>query len=149
MEKKREEEWKERWEISHPISHAPQLPFSFHSPHWLLIAGANLLGEKRHAGKKWNHLNSLTHTYPTAPSFSSFPSTHLFSSLQSLRTSKAWKRNTETLSVALCFSIPHFVLHPHSPLLSIPGFCLLPTVILRGGWEDKKINHHSSSKTSL
>lgn len=104
--REREREWKEPWEISFPISQAPLPPCSSHSAHWLSIAAANLLGEKPHTGKKWNHLNSSTHTYPTAPAFSSPPSPPLFSSLQSPCTSKAWKRNMDTRSVA---SLP-----PHS-----------------------------------
>lgn len=92
----REKQRKESWEISRPISQAPQLPCSSHSPHWLSIAEANLLGEKPHAGKKWNHLDTSTHAYPTAPSFSSSPAHPLFSSLQSPSTWKAWNRNMET-----------------------------------------------------
>lgn len=98
--RKREGEWKEPWEISRPILQAPQLRCSSHSPHWLPIAGANWLGEKPLAGEKWNHLNSSTHTYPAAPSFSASPSPPLCSALQASSASKAWKRNMETHSVA-------------------------------------------------
>lgn len=58
------------------------------------------------------------------------------------------EKHGDSLGRPLLFH-PSFCTAPSLPLLSIPGFCLLPTVILRGGWEDKKINHHSSSKTSL
>lgn len=121
----REKEWKEPWEISHPILQAPQLPCSSHSPHWLSIAAANLLGEKPHAGKKWNCLNSSTTRLPhsTVLLLLSIPSSILLS-LSGLPAHQRPGRETWRLAWShICLHHSSFctaAFTPHSSLT--PGF---------------------------
>lgn len=160
--RERERRGKEPWEISCPISQAPQLPCSSHSPHWLSIAGANLLGEKPHAGKKWNHLKlldtQLPHSvFPSPPPSSSFflhPS-FFFSPLFSLPAHQRPGRETWRFAWSpLCLPTPSFctmasLLPPLTPrLLPCANWVRereRKMVYLRdrtlGCWNDVKLSH--------
>lgn len=123
---------------------ATQLPCSSRSPHPLSIARANLLGERPHAGKKWNHLNSsniyLAHSavllFLTVPS--SVPVTTVSRHIKDVEEAR-WD------SLGLLFSPPsHFVANFDSLLLQCPDS--LRQIFLRKGERDGrwKFRHFSA-----